>query len=173
MKLRTILCPTDFSPSSDAALRYASTLAAESDAELLIIHVVDESAMYRSGYNGVGYIADLAEQMRADSQQRLGQVNPGVQGVRYRTRLLTGMPASTILSVAELEQVDLIVIGSHGRRGVSRLLMGSVAEAVMRGAPCPVLTIKDPHHTKHHEPLPPAEQTPETSQTPCDNRFPS
>jgi len=61
-------------------------------------------------------------------------------------RLLAGDPADAIIHLAQTEDVDLIVMGSHGRRGLTRLLMGSVAEAVVRAAPCPVLTVKQPAH---------------------------
>jgi nucleotide-binding universal stress UspA family protein len=144
MKLQTIVCPTDFSQSSGEAFRYAVSLAAESNAELHVLHVVDESAMYCAGYNGVGYIADVADQIEHEDFERLSRWNPIGTQVPYKTVQLVGQPAQTILKFAETVHADLIVMGSHGRTGVYRLLMGSVAEAVARAAKCPVLTVKQP-----------------------------
>ena len=144
MNLKTILFPTDFSESSEAALAFASTLAAESGAKLCILHVAEDSSAYVSGYAGFAYLPEMAEQVAKENRTLLEQVKPTISGVEFEHRYETGSPAKEILELADREGVDLIVLGSHGRTGVSRLLMGSIAESVVRGANCPVLTVKQP-----------------------------
>ncbi|WP_425398054.1 universal stress protein [Aeoliella sp.] len=143
MNLHSVLCPTDFSDSSDAALRYASLLASESGAKLHLLHVVDESAAYCTEYTGMGYMADMTQRLEHECQELLDKVSP-TRPVPFERHMQLGTPARTIIDFADQHAVDLIVLGSHGRTGVSRLLMGSVAEAVARGAKCPVLTVKHP-----------------------------
>ncbi|MCO6045436.1 universal stress protein [Aeoliella sp. ICT_H6.2] len=154
MNLHSVLCPTDFSPYSDAALRYASLLASESGAKLYLLHVVDESAAYCTEYTGMGYMSDMTQRLEHECQELLEQVSPTVPGVPFERQNLLGTPARTIIDFADQLQVDLIVIGSHGRTGVSRMLMGSVAEAVVRGAKCPVLTVKHPPVVSDEEQIP-------------------
>lgn len=144
MKTKTILCPTDFSRFSTAALEYASSLAAESDALLYIVYVDDAVPTYVPGYAGYGFTPELVDLERDAERERLNHVLPTVPGVRYEHRYLTGAPEKEILAFAEHEHVDLIVMGSHGRTGVSRVLLGSIAEGVVRHAHCPVLTVKQP-----------------------------
>ena len=81
---------------------------------------------------------------RHEIRERLTKVVPTVPNVAYEHRYLTGSPAAQILKLAEQERIDLIVMGSHGRTGLSKVLMGSVAEGVMRKAACPVLIVKLP-----------------------------
>ena len=144
MKLQSILCPVDFSSTSEAAVQYASLLAADTGATLHLLHVVDESAIATTGHNGVGYIADMAEQLEGHGLEQLQAMTPLVSNVPFDTCQLVGVPARSILEYAHEKSVDLIVMGSHGRSGLARLLMGSVAEAVVRRADCPVLTVKHP-----------------------------
>lgn len=144
MNLHSVLCPTDFSPYSEAALKYASILASEAGAKLYLLHVVDESAAYCTEYTGIGYMADMTQRLEHECQELLDDITPTLPDVPFQRHVLLGTPARTIIDFADEHQVDLIVIGSHGRTGVSRLLMGSVAEAVVRGAKCPVLTVKHP-----------------------------
>lgn len=144
MNVKTILFPTDFSESSEGALRFASSLAAESGATLFIVHVAEDSSAYVSGYAGFAYVPELAEKVAEENRALLDQVKPTVPHVEFQHRYLNGSAAREILAFADRENVDLIVLGSHGRTGVSRLLMGSIAESVVRGAKCPVLTVKHP-----------------------------
>jgi universal stress protein A len=144
MRIRKIVCPTDFSPFTDAALSYASTLAAESGAMLYIVHV-DE---YRHSNPATGDVAYIYVHPGNNSHHgnipnRLDHVKPTSSCV-FERRYLAGEPAREIVAFAERENVDLIVMGSHGRTGLSRLLMGSVAECVARRATCPVLIVKQP-----------------------------
>ena len=151
MNVKKILCPVDFSSRSDAALAYASSLAAEADAFLHIVYVDEGSPTYVPGYSEFGYIPEPAIDWERAQRERLAHVKPTAD-VPYDTRFLFGNPGKEILHCADREDVDLIVLGSHGRTGLSRLLMGSVAEAVMRRAKCPVLTVKQPLG-EHDEPV--------------------
>lgn len=144
MKFKTILLPVDFSHSSDAALSFASSLAAESKARLILLHVGEDSPAYLAGYGGFAYTPELHEQVSRENRALLEKIKPTVADIEYQHQYLSGDPAQEILAFADRENVDLLVIGSHGRTGLSRLLLGSVAESVVRGAKCPVLTVKQP-----------------------------
>jgi nucleotide-binding universal stress UspA family protein len=138
MKFETILFPCDFSTSEAAAFEYAAELAAESGAKLLIVHVQEPSPIYAEGnfYTGIPLPDyDAVAKMLAD-------MKPARSGVRYEHRLLEGEVAKGVADLARREQADLIVMSSHGRSGFGRFLMGSIAEGVMREAPCPVLIVK-------------------------------
>jgi nucleotide-binding universal stress UspA family protein len=146
MNIRKILCPTDFSEHTDAALGYASVLAAESGAMLYIVHVDEyRDATAALGEAALSYPAPWAVADRCEVRQQLEKVRPTRPSVDFEHRYLSGGPIREIVDFAERENVDLIVMGSHGRTGISRLLMGSVAEGVARRAPCPVMIVKQPH----------------------------
>ncbi|MBX3414309.1 MAG: universal stress protein [Pirellulales bacterium] len=140
MQAKKILFPTDFSTSSDAGLREATALARESGALLLIVHVEEPPTAYGGGEMYYGVPDPNNEQIVA----MLKAVTPNAPDVRYEHRLIVGDPAAEIVRLAEEEGVDLIVLGTHGRTGLRRLLMGSVAEAIVRRANCRVLTVKPP-----------------------------
>jgi universal stress protein A len=139
MNARKILFPTDFSPASDEALRWATSLARDSGATLLIVHVEEPPMAY-----GGGEVYVPVEDNREELRKSLLQVIPTDHTVPHEHMLLVGDPAGAIAQTAEKEGADLIVMGTHGRTGLTRLLMGSVAEAVVRKASCPVLTVKQP-----------------------------
>jgi universal stress protein A len=145
MNVKRILIATDFSESSNAALEFASSLANEAGARLYIAHVdeiADISVPAIPPFEG-GYLFDAPWGCgRREMRDRLEAIIPTVTNVTFEHCYLTGLPVSQIVQLAEEKQIDLIVIGSHGRSGFSRLLMGSVAEGVMRGATCPVLVVK-------------------------------
>jgi len=143
MSAKKILFPTDFSHLSDAALQHASTLARENGATLLIVHIEEPPIAYAGGEMYYG-IPDPNQQ---EMQRMLSEVKPTDPGVPYEYRMVTGDPAGEIVKLAEQEHVDMIVMGTHGRTGFSRMLMGSVAEQVVRRAPCPVFTFKAPANT--------------------------
>ena len=144
MNIRSILFPTDFSHYNDAALKLASRLAAEAQATLFIVHVHDvrdlNAAMGEASYE----YASSWDDRRREAQEHLSKVVPTVAGLTYKRECLTGSPVPEILRFAECHNVDMIVMASHGRTGLSRLLMGSIAEGVMRKARCPVLIVKQP-----------------------------
>jgi nucleotide-binding universal stress UspA family protein len=138
MATKKILFPTDFSTAADAGLPEAATLARERGAVLVILHVQEPPAAYAEAglYYGVPEPDDEA------LMKMLREIVPPGHGVPCEHRLVMGDPASEIVRVARKENVDMIVMGTHGRSGFGRLILGSVAESVMRKAPCPVLTYK-------------------------------
>ena len=144
MNIQRILFPTDFSQYNEAALKLASSLAAESNAVLYIVHVHDvrdlNAAMGEASY----LCASAWDEERQEAEKRLRQIVPSVAGVAYENECLTGSPVPQIIEFAEGHNIDLIVMASHGRTGLPRLLMGSIAEGVMRKAKCPVLIVKQP-----------------------------
>jgi nucleotide-binding universal stress UspA family protein len=138
MRFDRILFPTDFSHTGDAALAMATSLARDSEATLYIVHVQEPPAFYGGGEMYYGMLDPTTDEL----VKMLEEVKPNDPSVHYEQRLLTGEPAQAIVDFATSEHIDLIVLGTHGRGGLSRLLMGSVAEAVVRRAQCPVLTFK-------------------------------
>jgi universal stress protein A len=138
MAERKILFPTDFSHTSDAALELAASLARERGATLLIVHVEEPPAAYGEG----GMYYGMADPATEDLQRMLAAIVPSEATVPHEHRLIAGDPSTAIPQLAADEGVELIVMGTHGRTGLLRLLMGSVAEAVVRRAPCPVLVYK-------------------------------
>jgi nucleotide-binding universal stress UspA family protein len=137
MNARKILYATDFSTMSDTALELATSLAREQGGTLLIVHVEEPPA----AYGGVAFDY-RPEDPREEVLQMLKEVVPTDISVPFEHRLIVGLPAPAILDLARRENVDLIVLATHGRTGLARVVMGSVAEEVVRKAKCPVLTIK-------------------------------
>lgn len=134
-----ILVPTDYSDCSLAALKYAASLAREANGSLLIVHVNEPPSAY------VWPDANRKnDPLPQDVELLLQAIADGRQQVRYEERRVDGAPVPTIISLAADEHVDLIVMGTTGRTGLQRLLLGSVAEDVVRRAPCPVLVLRSP-----------------------------
>ena len=140
MTCQKILMATDFSPASTAALEFASALARQWNAMLLIVHVEEPPAVMTNEY----LLMPQNFYPNPRIRRMLEAVVPTDGAVRYEHRLVPGAAAEELLRMADQEHADLIVMGTHGRKGVSRLLMGSVAEAMVRHAKCPVLAIKAP-----------------------------
>ena len=136
---KTILFPTDFSTASDAALAHAETLAKQAGASLLIVHVEEPPLAYGGGELYYGLPEPNSERIK----QMLESVKPSDRSVTVEHRLTMGDPAAEIVRIAEEEKPEMIVMGTHGRTGLTRLLMGSVAEAIVRRSPCPVLTYRE------------------------------
>jgi universal stress protein A len=136
---RTILHPTDFSPGSDAAFRYACDLAVDYDARLVVVYA--QGPVIPMGAEGV-VISPDPDELRAVGEAQLSGIRPANPAVRIERAYREGPAPGAILDVAAESKADLIVMGTHGRSGVGRLLLGSVAEEVLRKAPCPVLTVK-------------------------------
>lgn len=139
--IKKILCTTDFSDASKNALRYANEFALSMGATVIILHVVEPRPIATD--MSVAYIpieADLEKAAEEDLAQLV--IDEKYKGITATRLVLVGSPAEMILQQAKSQDVDLIILGSHGRSGLTRLLMGSVAEAVLRKAPCPVLIVK-------------------------------
>jgi nucleotide-binding universal stress UspA family protein len=140
---RIILVATDFSEHADRAIDYAADLAAKIDAKLHVVHAISIPAL------GVPEMGVAYGSMMLESTVKEAQATLDALEARYRDRvsiagkhLEVGDARDVIDRVAEAVGAELIVMGTHGRRGVRRMLLGSVAEAVVRSAPCPVLTIR-------------------------------
>ncbi|MCU1385543.1 MAG: putative universal stress protein [Acidobacteria bacterium] len=148
--LKHILVAIDFSEPSDAALTYARALARAFNATLHVVHVVGQvsSAVYGAEAYTVavpGLQRDIEDGARAQLAECLADNDQHPLPTR-RVLLTSDAPAAAIVDYAGRERIDLIVTGTHGRGGVAHLLMGSVAEQVVRTAPCPVLTVRHPEH---------------------------
>jgi len=141
---KTVLVPVDGSPQSDVALDHA--LDQFPDAEIVALTAVDPIAAGYSAAPGVegGYPGEWIEQAndRADDILNDAVEHAAEQGREIDTVRVTDRPARAIVDYADEEGVDHIVLGSHGRTGVTRVLLGSVAENVVRRAPCPVTVVR-------------------------------
>lgn len=138
MKAQRILVPVDLTDNSKAALQAAEAIARDSGGKLFIVYVEEMLVMTTK----FGYPDAVPEGSVVELSHALKHIVPTDGAVPHEHRLLMGSVGETILKFAEQEHVDLIVIGSHGRRGIGRVLLGSVAETVVRGASCPVLIVK-------------------------------
>jgi nucleotide-binding universal stress UspA family protein len=148
--LKNILVATDFSEPSDAALTYGRALARTFGATLHLAHVVDSVPTFVYGADAYAVsMPELQQELEDAARRQLAEllVDNDRPPLPARLVLLTSnAPAAAIVDYAKGERIDLIVAGTHGRGGVTHLLMGSVAERVVRTAPCPVLTVRHPEH---------------------------
>jgi nucleotide-binding universal stress UspA family protein len=145
MKSRVVLHPTDFSPASRPALARAIAEARADRAELLVVHVLSIVAPFVGDeYVPAHTYAEMQRSTRAYGQKQLDKLvaKAKAAGARVRGLLLEGAAADAIVRAARSRHADVIVMGTHGRSGLGRLLMGSVAQRVVGTAPCPVLTVR-------------------------------
>jgi len=138
-----ILFPTDYSDCSSEALHYAVTLAAGAGGNLIILHVVEPQSPYLPPEQAPATNSHR-EAFLCKLKSVLAERSGEASHVTYEERTVVGAPVAAIVNLAETENVNLIIMGTTGRTGVKRLLLGSVAEEVVRRAPCPVLTLKAP-----------------------------
>jgi nucleotide-binding universal stress UspA family protein len=144
--IRKILVPVDFSQESAEALKLAADLSRRYEAKLDIVHVLNVPMLALPE----GYVVPTPDQFAVMVAQREGQLAQlerdarAAGAVDAEVRLVQGHPVSEILSAAKKDKPDLIVLGTHGRTGMKHLLIGSVAENVVRFAPCPVLVTRAP-----------------------------
>ena len=152
MKIKGILVPVDFSPGSLQALAYAADLAKAFRAELQALFVVEPVLFVVPDYAGApsNALIDLINEQRRTARAELARLEQRYarRGVKVRGLIQTGRPYEAIGDCAKRSKADLIVMATHGRTGVSRLLMGSVTERVVRTAPCPVLTLHTDTRTR-------------------------
>ena len=150
IQLKKILVPTDFSDFSKPALDYGCALVARFESELHLVHAVQDPAVYapEPSMLAAESVAQHAEELEAFATQELAKLpgddwdngKPIVRATRH------GSPFFEILQYAKDNDIDLIVIGTHGRTGLKHVLLGSVAERVVRKAACPVLTVRPEGH---------------------------
>jgi universal stress protein A len=144
MVAQHFLVPTDFSTYADEALDYAIALASKLQARLTLLHVIHSVPLWAEGDMGRALPDVYLSQLEAQVQQGLEQRQQRIQaaGVQGNMLLVHGMPFQQIVDLARDQQIDLIVMGTHGRTGLKHLLLGSVAEKVVRLAPCSVLIVR-------------------------------
>jgi len=160
LAIRTVLHPTDFSESSDFAFRLASTLARDYGAQLVVVHVAEPVVPIY----GDGVVVPPPDVDKEPLLVKLQQLLPRDPKVRVEHRLAEGDAATEILRLAKETQSDVIVMGTHGRTGLARIVMGSVAEQVVRKAPCPVVTAK----ARLPQVQPSGESTPQKANQPAE-----
>jgi nucleotide-binding universal stress UspA family protein len=138
-----ILVPTDFSAASEEAWRSAQQLARPLNAELVLLHVFVEAPLYSESPFSAQRVREVYASGRDWVQATLARWagEARASGLTVRTEFRTGVPYKEIVAAAGEGQADLIVVGTHGRGGVERALLGSVADRVIRLAPCPVLSV--------------------------------
>jgi nucleotide-binding universal stress UspA family protein len=147
-----ILCPIDFSPGSDAALARAVELARRLPAKLELMHVYQLPTLVQPELSmGIGslYVDELIARLREALDERCARL--GQEGVEASSYVAEGFPADCIARRASESGCALIVMGTHGRSGVRRMLLGSVAEQVVRSSPVPVMTVRLPSHDSELE----------------------
>lgn len=146
MRVRSILFPTDFSDCGNYALPFAASLARTFGASIICVHVI-EPIVPTVGYSGMTEplpMADISEQLEDSAERELPKIAEREEcaGLEVEELIAHGDAASEIVRIARERQIDLVVISSHGRTGLGRILFGSTAEAVVRHASCPVLVVK-------------------------------
>ena len=149
--LKKILVATDFSPASDAAVSYGRELARSFGATLTIVHVVEDIATRSLGIDGGVFLSDpdVQRQFEVDARVEIDAAISAADRVDLKATSLilrSSAPANAIVTCAHERGTNLIVMGTHGRSGFARLLMGSVSERVVQTAGCPVLTVRHPEH---------------------------
>lgn len=141
---RRILAPTDFSPGAESALNWARALGSAFGAEVVLLHVLDLSVAALAGFPSslamVPAAGELLERIRGETEQEMAKLAARLPGVRPLIR--DGTPRTVILEVASELGADLIVMGTHGRTGLTHVFFGSVAEHVVRHSRIPVLTVR-------------------------------
>jgi universal stress protein A len=140
LPINNVLFPTDFSDRALAAFHVASALARDHHATLTILHVRDMPVVSFGEFGAV----PPATPSRAEVMEKLNEFEPPDESVHVDYVVADGTAAEEIIREAADRNCDMIVMGTHGRTGLARLMMGSVAEEVVRRAPCPVLTLKSP-----------------------------
>jgi universal stress protein A len=143
--IRSILAPTDFSPSSERAVEYAAALAAAVGASVHLIHILESLISVVKPWEALATeTAAHHERLYLEGRSKLAALAARVErlGSHATSEVRSGTPATEIVKAAVDYGADLIVMATHGRSGLPHLLLGSVAEEVMRQAPCPVLTVR-------------------------------
>ena len=145
-RIRRILHATDYSQASERALQEAVDFAKQNDAELLVLHVIQPVVPYVAGEDigAAELYVKLEESTKQEARRSMNKLMQRLErlGVKAKTLLLRGIPADQIVKAAKNRKADMIVIGTHGRTGLTKLFMGSVASRVISTAQSPVLTVR-------------------------------
>ena len=148
LAIKSILVPTDFSENSESALDYAAALATQFKAALNLVHVCQVPSLATATMDGVVIpVPGWDSELRAAAEIEMSKLIARLPGLAVSAEIVVGSPPARIVAAAVEHAVDLIVMGTHGRGLLMHALLGSVAERVVRTAPCPVLTVKPPRLT--------------------------
>jgi nucleotide-binding universal stress UspA family protein len=144
MKVQKILFPIDFAAHFETLVPWVSTFAEKFEATVYVLFVAQDLSNFTSFYVPHGNIESFQQEAVESARKKMAAVaqQSFKKFPRLETRVELGPPATKILEVAEKEKVDLIIMGAHGRKGLDRAIFGSVAAKVVKGAPCPVMTIR-------------------------------
>ncbi len=146
ISLKKILCPIDHSDCSKEALKYAVSFAMKDEAKLYLLHIID----IRSFSEGLDAMSKQIPDEETLEQLRTKLLDCIPEEIRddmeVEAIVTQGIPFAEVISTAKEKEIDMIVIGSHGRTGISHMMLGSVSEKVVRKAPCPVLTVRQTDH---------------------------
>jgi len=148
LKIERILCPTDFSDFSERAYDYAISLARHYNVELYLLHVVRPVIIGYPEYAVPDSVTQFYGELREHAEEQLREFAKAraIGGVQAKVTVEEGVVTETILDFSRKNEIDMIVMGTHGRRGFQRLTLGSVTERVLRRAKCPVLAVRRPAH---------------------------
>lgn len=142
--LKKILVPTDFSDHSDKAIQYGAELASKFGAELHLVHAIEATPIMYG--EGAYFPPETEAEIEAAAVKQLEGLTVDAEGVSVQRKVVPGHPFVEVIRYAKENDIGLIVIGTHGRGAIAHMLLGSVAEKVVRKAPCPVLTVRDKEH---------------------------
>ena len=142
LSVRNVLFATDFSSTSEAALPYAAAICRRFGSTLHTVHVLSDTGLLMMT-GGIDYVSlgTLYEDAHTEAKEKLDQISERIHGIPHRNHVRHGQVWKSLADVIQANEVDLIVVGTHGRTGLGKLLLGSVAETILRHAPCPVLTV--------------------------------
>jgi len=166
LSVKNVLFPTDFSPTSEAALPYVTAICRRFRSTLHMVHVLSDAGLLMMT-GGVDYVSmgTIYEDAQNEAKEKLDQIAARFENIAHRNYVRHGQVWKNLSAIIEESEIDLIVVGTHGRTGFGKLLLGSVAEGILRHAPCPVLTVgprvsgraKLPTFQNHVRDLAPAE----------------
>ena len=143
VEIKKILCAVDFSDFSGLVADYAVKIASCAGAEILCVYVAPSLNQYVGFHVPPSSIDNFVSEIVNGAQTSMASfLKDRFKGLKVEGKVVTGYPAEEILSLSESEKVDMIVMGTHGRKGIDRILFGSVAEKVVKSAACPVLTVR-------------------------------
>jgi nucleotide-binding universal stress UspA family protein len=146
MEIKNILFPTDFSEGSAQALQYAVDMSKRYGAKLYVVHVIYDIAKATGWYVPHVSMDEMYKDIQEGAKKELERFGveelAGVKNVERR--VITGVPHEEIINFVGANKIDLVVMGTHGRKGIDKILFGSTAAQVVRHAPCPVLTVRLP-----------------------------
>lgn len=144
MKVQKILFPIDFAAHFESLVPWVSTFAEKFEATVYVLFVAQDLSNFSSFYVPHGNIESFQREAIESARKKMAAVakKSFKNFPRLETRVELGAPAARILELADKEKIDLIIMGAHGRKGLDRAIFGSVAAKVVKGAPCPVMTIR-------------------------------